>query len=83
MYLPDLFKHRVFSGASKGERVQTGMSKGFGSSEGRAAVVKKNHSIFTAYFNGEGNISKLRGFFKKAIPKLPCKSKIVVDIMRK
>lgn len=69
-----LRNNRVFSGASKGERVQTGMSKGFGSSEGRAAVVRMNQPIFTIYFNGEENIHKLRGFFKKVTPKLACKS---------
>lgn len=69
-----LRNNRVFSGASKGERVQTGMSKGFGSSEGRAAVVKMNQPIFSMYFNGEDNIHKLRGFFKKVTPKLACKS---------
>jgi ribosomal protein L10e len=75
-----LRNNRVFSGASKGERVQTGMTKSFGTSEGRAATVKKGQAIFTAYFNGEANISKVRNFFKKAIPKLPCKTKISVEI---
>jgi large subunit ribosomal protein L10e len=69
-----LRNNRVFSGASKGERVQTGMSKSFGSSEGRAAVIKMNQPIFSIYFNGEENIHKLRIFFKKVTPKLACKS---------
>ena len=78
-----LRNNRVFSGASKGERVQTGMTLSFGTPEGRAAVVKKNHAIFTAYFNGEANIAKVRSFFKKAVPKLPCKSKLVSEIIKK
>ncbi|MEK6914226.1 MAG: 50S ribosomal protein L16 [Nanoarchaeota archaeon] len=69
-----LRNNRVFSGASKGERVQTGMSKGFGSSEGRAAVVKNGQSIFSLYFNSEDNIHKVRGFIKKVTPKLACRT---------
>lgn len=69
-----LRNNRVFSGASKGERVQTGMSKGFGTSEGRAAVIKNGQSIFSLYFNGEENIHKVRRFFKKVTPKLACRT---------
>jgi len=74
-----LRNNRVYSGASKGERVQTGMTKSFGRPEGRAAIVKKNKPIFTAYFNEKINILKVRGFFKKVTPKLPCKTKVVVE----
>ncbi len=77
-----LRNNRVFSGGSKGERVQTGMSKSFGSPEGRAAVLKKGSPVFTAYFNGEDNIHKVRGFFAKASPKLPCKSRFVVERLK-
>ena len=78
-----LRNNRIFSGGSKGERIQTGMQLSFGSPEGRAAIVKKGKSIFTAYFNGEENVSKVRGFFKKASPKLPCKSDINVERIEK
>ena len=77
-----LRNNRIFSGGSKGERVQTGMTKSFGSPEGRAAVVKKGNPIFTAYFSTESAISKVRKFFKKVCPKLPCKTKIVVEKLR-
>ena len=66
-----LRNNRVFSGGSKGERIQTGMQLSFGTPEGRAAIVKKGHPIFTVYFNGEENISKIRRFFTKVRPKLP------------
>ncbi|MDP2926132.1 MAG: 50S ribosomal protein L16 [Nanoarchaeota archaeon] len=75
--------NRVYSGGSKGERIQTGMSKSFGSPEGRTAVVRKGNPIFTAYFSGQENIPKVRAIFKSASPKLPCKSKIVIEIMNK
>ncbi len=78
-----LRNNRVYSGASKGERVQTGMTKSFGSPEGRAAIVKKDRPIFTAYFHNKQDIPKVRSFFKKAIPKLPCKTKIVVERVKK
>jgi len=78
-----LRNNRVYSGASKGERVQTGMRKSFGSPEGRAAIVKKGKPIFTAYFNGKDSVPLVRAFFKKATPKLPCRTKIVVEIEKK
>ena len=74
-----LRNNRIFSGGSKGERIQTGMKNSFGSSEGRAAVIKKGKSIFTVYFNGEENISRVRRFFKKVTPKLACKAVVKLD----
>ena len=74
-----LRNNRVFSGASKGERVQTGMRKSFGSPEGRAATVKAGKPIFTAYFVDKADTPKVRGFLKKCTPKLPCKAKIVFE----
>jgi large subunit ribosomal protein L10e len=66
-----LRNNRIFSGGSKGERIQTGMQKSFGTPEGRAAVVKAGGSVFTVYFNGEEHIPKVREFFKKVRPKMP------------
>ncbi len=78
-----LRNNRVYSGSSKGERVQTGMRKSFGSPDGRAAIVKKGKPIFSAYFTNEEHIPQIRIFFKKMIPKLPCKTKVVVEIKKK
>ena len=75
-----LRNNRVFSGGSKGERVQTGMQLSFGSPEGRAAIVKKGKSIFSVYFNGEDNIPKIRELFKKVKPKIPCR--VIVNVER-
>lgn len=77
-----LRNNRIFSGGSKGERVQTGMKKSFGSPEGRAATIKKGKSIFTLYFNGGEHLPKVRKFFKKVTPKLACKAKVVVEISK-
>lgn len=76
-----LRNNRIFSGGSKGERIQTGMRLSFGSPEGRAAVVKKGRPIFTTYFNGEENVLKVRDFFKKVKPKVPCKTVIRIKRM--
>ena len=74
--------NRVFSGGSKGERVQTGMSKSFGTPEGRTAVLKKGSPVFTAYFSGDLIIPQVRGIFKTASPKLPCKIKIIYEVVK-
>ena len=78
-----LRNNRIFSGGSKGERVQTGMRKSFGSPEGRAAIIKRGKPIFTVYFNGEENIPKVRIFFKKATPKLAGKAKVIIEKLEK
>ena len=77
-----LRNNRIYSGGSKGERIQTGMSKSFGSSEGRASTLKKGSPIFTAYFSDENNIPKIKAFFKKVTPKLPCRTRVVAEIMK-
>lgn len=74
-----LRNNRIYSGGSKGERVQTGMSLSFGTSEGRAAIIRKNQPVFTVHFNGDENISKIREFFRKVAPKLPCKSVVSLE----
>jgi len=78
-----LRNNRIFSGGSKGERVQTGMKKSFGSPEGRAATIKKGNPIFTVYYNGEEHNPKIRTFFKKVTPKLACKAIVKLDKLDK
>ncbi|MFA5856352.1 MAG: 50S ribosomal protein L16 [Candidatus Pacearchaeota archaeon] len=78
-----LRNNRVYSGGSKGERIQTGMSKSFGSPEGRAATLRKHDAIFTAYFNGEESIPKVRASFSKCNSKLPCKTRTVTEILNR
>lgn len=74
-----LRNNRVFSGGSKGERVQTGMTKSYGSPEGRSATLRKDSPVYTAFFNQETNIPKIRHIFRAAAPKLPCKVKIIAE----
>jgi len=75
--------NRVFSGGSKGERIQTGMSKSFGTPEGRTAVLKKGKPVFTAYFSGDLIIPQIRAVFKRSSPKLPCKTRTVIERQHK
>jgi len=74
--------NRVYSGGSKGERIQTGMSKSFGTPEGRTAVLKKGNPVFTAYFSGQENIPKVRNILRASTPKLPCRTKVVFEILK-
>jgi ribosomal protein L10e len=77
-----LRNNRVFSGGSKGERIQTGMSKSFGKSEGRAGTIKKGNPVFSAYFSGESNIPKVKEFFRKIRPKLPGNTGLITEIKK-
>ena len=77
-----LRNNRVYSGGSKGERIQTGMSKSFGTPEGRTAVLKKGNPVFTAYFSGQENIPKVRNILRASTPKLPCRTKVVFEILK-
>jgi ribosomal protein L16/L10AE len=69
--------NKTFSGGTKGERVQTGMKHSFGSTTGRAAVVKKGKPIFEIAFLNKKDAPYIRKLCKSAVPKLPCKTKIV------
>lgn len=74
-----LRNNRIFSGGSKGERIQTGMQKSFGTPEGRAAVVKAGQAVFSIYFNGDENIAKIRDFIRKVRPKMPGHTSITFE----
>lgn len=78
-----LRNNRTFSGGSKGERIQTGMKKSFGSPEGRAATLKKGKPVFSAYFATQESLPRVRKAFAKVKSKLPCKSKVIVEILKK
>lgn len=71
--------NKTFSGGTKGERVQTGMKHSFGSTMGRAAPVKKGKVIFEVAFLDKKDLEYIKGLCKSAVPKLPCKTKIVYE----
>lgn len=74
-----LRNNRVFSGGSKGERVQSGMSHSFGTSEGRAAYVQAGEPVFIAAFSNKDAIAFMRDIMKSASSKLPCKVRITYE----
>jgi len=65
--------NKTFSGGTKGERVQTGMKHSFGSTMGRAAVVKAGKPIFEIHYLNKKDTPFIRALCKSAVPKLPCK----------
>ncbi len=75
-----LRENRMYSGGSKGERVNQGMQQSFGSAIGRAAFIKEREIIFLVAFAEKKNIHTARGALEKVKPKLPCASKIILEI---
>ena len=74
--------NKTFSGGTKGERIQTGMRHSFGSTIGRAAPVKKGKDIFVMAFLDKKDAPYIKGICKSAVPKLPCKVKIVYEELK-
>lgn len=72
-------ENKTFSGGSKGERVQSGMSHSFGTTMGRSAHVPKGKAIFIIAFSDKKDIISIRELCKSVSPKLPCKCKIVYE----
>jgi ribosomal protein L16/L10AE len=75
--------NKTFSGGSKGERIQSGMSHSFGTSTGRAAYIKMGEPVFIIEFNDKKQVDFIRGLCKSVSPKLPCKTKIVFEEINK
>lgn len=69
--------NKIFSGGSKGERIQSGMSHAFGTTEGRAASIKAGEKIFILEYPNKNDTSFIREICKSASAKLPCKTKII------
>jgi len=72
-------ENRMYSGGSKGERVNTGMQQSFGSVIGRGAFIKKGDDVFVVAFSEKKNISVARRAMEKVKPKLACSTKIIFE----
>lgn len=72
-------ENKTFSGGSKGERVQSGMSHSFGTTMGRSAAVPKGKAIFIIAFADKKELAPIRALCKSVSPKLPCKTKFVYE----
>ena len=71
--------NKIFSGGSKGERVQSGMSHSYGTSEGRAAVLRVGETIFIVSFGNKKDTDFVRTICKSAVAKLPCATRIIYE----
>lgn len=74
-----LRENKVYSGASKGERVNTGMAQSFGSVMGRAAVVKKDKPVFLIALYSAEHKGMVNDALSRVKSKLPCKTRILYE----
>lgn len=74
-----LRENKMYSGGSKGERVNTGMQQSFGSVAGRAAIVKAGDPIFMVAVSSKKHLPTIRKIFHQVKPKLPCSIKIAFE----
>lgn len=74
-----LRENRMYSGGSKGERVNTGMKQSFGTVIGRAAFINAGDTIFEVFFGEEKQIPIVKRALEKVKPKLACGVKIIFE----
>lgn len=77
-----LRNNKIFSGGSKGERVQSGMSHSFGTAEGRAAYIKSGEAVFIIAYSNKTDTAFIRKLCKSASAKLPCKIKVIYEELK-
>ena len=70
-------ENKMYSGGSKGERVNTGMQLAFGRATDRAAIVKRGDIIFFIACSNKQVEKVARKLLKDAKLKLPCKTRII------
>ncbi|MBU3913211.1 MAG: 50S ribosomal protein L16 [Nanoarchaeota archaeon] len=73
-----LRENRMLTGAGA-DRMQTGMTQSFGTTIGRAALVKPNQTIFVIAVNSEKAVQVTRKAISKIKAKLPCKTRIQTE----
>ncbi len=73
-----LRENKMLTGAGA-DRMQTGMTQSFGTTVGRAALVKKNQTIFILGVNSEKALQVARDSIGKIKAKLPCMTRIIVE----
>ncbi len=72
-------ENRMYSGGSKGERVNTGMKLSFGSVIGRAAFIDPGDVIFLVAFSEKKAFPVAKKALEKIRPKLACATKIILE----
>src|SRR3989338_806786 len=71
--------HKVLTGAGA-DRMAIGMAHSWGTSEGRAALLKEGSAIFVVAVNDEKAAAFTRATLHKIKAKIPCSSRIVTEI---
>ncbi len=74
-------ENKMLTGAGA-DRMQTGMQLSFGKSVGKAALLKPGSEIFIIAVEGEKASIFARKIIKQVKPKLPCKIKIVKEVLK-
>lgn len=73
-----LRENKMLTGAGA-DRMQTGMTKSFGKTVGRAALVSVGQEVFMLATSGEKNLKLIRATLDRVRPKLPCTTKVLVE----
>ncbi len=71
-------ENKMLTGAGA-DRMQTGMQLAFGKSAGKAAIVKKGTKLFIFGISTPKEMNMLRSWVKDINPKLPCKTKTIIE----
>ena len=74
-----LRENKMLTGAGS-DRMQTGMQRSFGKTMGRAALVKPGQVLFIVSVADEKNVKLAKTILNSAKAKLPCKTKILVEL---
>jgi large subunit ribosomal protein L10e len=78
-----LRENKTGGGVAGADRVSTGMTQSFGTTIGRAAIVKKDKEIFIIGVNTEKAMGMAIAYLKQIRPKIPGKCAINVKINKK
>jgi large subunit ribosomal protein L10e len=73
-----LRENKIAAGAGA-DRLSSGMRHSFGVTTGRAAIVNKGKEVFTISCANEKAVKAARAALTKVKPKIPCKSKIILE----
>jgi large subunit ribosomal protein L10e len=75
-------ENKMLTGAGA-DRMQTGMQLSFGKASGKAAILKEGSKIFFLALPNERAVVVARKVFKQVKSKLPCKTKILYEELKK
>jgi large subunit ribosomal protein L10e len=77
-----LRENKMLTGAGA-DRMQSGMKHSFGKTAGRAAMIPKGKEIYLIAISGEKNSKIVREVLKSVKSKLPCKTKVITEKIKK